>query len=474
MGSHKKLHVVLIPLPAQGHVIPIIYLARKLALLGVTVTIINVDSIHETLQQSWKSEDNPVSNGHDIRLESISMDMRVPNGFDEKNFDAQAAFCEAIFRMEDPLAELLSRIDRDGPRVACVVSDFYHLSAPHAAKKAGLAGASFWPGNAAWAAIEFHVPKLLEMGDIPVKAGDEKLISYIPGMELRSQDIPVFMHDGEFQKNGEEQSLYRSKRIALDSWFLINSVHDIEPRIFEAMREGFGENFVPVGPLFPLKGEGIDSTGLQEVNLRTPDESCLPWLDKRDRGSVLYVSFGSISFMTAKQFEEIALGLEASKVSFLWVIRSNSVLGMDEEFYKGFVSRTGGRGLFVRWAPQLEILQHESTGAFLTHCGWNSMLESLACGVPMLGWPSMFEQNTNAKLVLEGEGVGVAFSRSGGKDGFAPREEVEEKVRAIMEGEQGRRLKARAMEIRELAVKAASPGGSSHANLKKFVESLAS
>ncbi|XP_024522115.1 UDP-glycosyltransferase 85A3 [Selaginella moellendorffii] len=311
------------------------------------------------------------------------------------------------------------------------------------------------------------------MGDVPVKAGDEKLISYIPGMELRSQDIPLFMHDGEFQKVGEEQSLYRSKRITLDSWFLINSVHDIEPRIFEAMREGFGENFVPVGPLFPLKGEAIDSTGLQEVNLRTPDESCLPWLDERDRGSVLYVSFGSLSFMTAKQFEEIALGLEASNVPFLWVIRSNSILGMDEEFYKGFMSRTGGRGLFVSWAPQLEILQHESTGAFLTHCGWNSMLESLACGVPMLGWPSMFEQNTNAKLVLEGEGTGIAFSRSGGKDGFAPREEVEEKVRAIMEGEQGRRLKARAMEIRALAVKAASPGGPSHANLKKFVESLA-
>ncbi|EFJ06233.1 hypothetical protein SELMODRAFT_430825 [Selaginella moellendorffii] len=139
------------------------------------------------------------------------------------------------------------------------------------------------------------------MGDVPVKEGDDKLISYIPGMELRSQDIPLFMHDGEFQKVREEQSLHLSKRITRDSWFLINSVHDIELRVFEAMREGFGAKFVPVGPLFPLKGEAINSTGLKE-------------------SLVLYVLFGSISFMTAKQFEEITLGLEASKVPFLWVI----------------------------------------------------------------------------------------------------------------------------------------------------------
>ncbi|XP_024517124.1 uncharacterized protein LOC9628869 [Selaginella moellendorffii] len=91
--------------------------------------------------------------------------------------------------------------------------------------------------------------------------GDDKLISYIPGMELRS---PLFMHDGEFQKVREEQSLHLSKRITRDSWFLINSVHDIELRVFEAMREGFEANFVPVGPLFPLKGEAINSTGLKE------------------------------------------------------------------------------------------------------------------------------------------------------------------------------------------------------------------
>ncbi|EFJ18813.1 hypothetical protein SELMODRAFT_419608 [Selaginella moellendorffii] len=204
-------------------------------------------------------------NGQDIRLESI----------------------------EDPLAELLSQIDRDS-RLGILPSQCFTCCKKRLDWLERAFGREMLLGlpsnstfQSSWRWETFLSKNVIE--------GDDKLISYIPGMELRSQDILLFMHDGEFQKVREDQSLHLSKRITRDSWFLINSVHDIELRVFEAMREGFREKFVPVGSLFPLKGEAINSTGLKE-------------------SSVLYVLFGSISFMTAKQFEEITLGLEASKV----------------------------------------------------------------------------------------------------------------------------------------------------------------
>ncbi|EFJ36314.1 hypothetical protein SELMODRAFT_404205 [Selaginella moellendorffii] len=122
-------------------------------------------------------------------LESISMDLRVPNGFHEKNFDAQAAFSQAIFRMEDPLAELLSRIDRDG----CVVSTFT-ISVLHTLQR-----------RQDWAFGREMLLGLPSNSTFQSSWRWERFLS-----KLRSQDIPLFMHDRDFQKVGESRDFCMS------------------------------------------------------------------------------------------------------------------------------------------------------------------------------------------------------------------------------------------------------------------------
>jgi hypothetical protein len=157
----------------------------------------------------------------------------------------------------------------------------------------------------------------------------------------------------------------------------------------------------------------------------------------------------------------LALGLESSQQPFIWVVRPPLEAPLNSEFSaeflpEGFEERVKEkkRGLLIRkWAPQLLILSHPSTGGFLSHCGWNSVLESLSQGVPIIGWPMAAEQFANSKVLEE---VGVCIEMWRGKDGELKRETVERTVRMLMKEEKGNRLRQKAKEIREAAMKAVS------------------
>lgn len=193
--------------------------------------------------------------------------------------------------------------------------------------------------------------------------------------------------------------------------------------------------------------------------------SWMKWLDKkRDKGcNVLYVAFGSQAEISRKQLEEIALGLEESKVSFLWVVKGN-------EIGKGFEERVGERGMMVRdeWVDQRKILEHESVRGFLSHCGWNSMMESICSEVPILAFPLAAEQPLNAILVVEE--LRVAERVVAASEGLVRREEIAEKVKELMEGEKGKELRRNVEAYGKMAKKALKVGiGSSWKNLDNLI-----
>ena len=168
----------------------------------------------------------------------------------------------------------------------------------------------------------------------------------------------------------------------------MNSLHELKAGAIEALRAK-NVKIVAIGPTLgvSLCKDLVDETQLQ----------CLRWLDSREEKSVVYVAFGSVGFLSAEEIQEVAATLEAVGWPFLWVIRQGSATeSLPENFRPGLLPME--KGLIVSWAPQRQVLEHRSIGAFVTHCGWNSSLESQWNGVPMVGCPRMAEQNTNLWL----------------------------------------------------------------------------
>ena len=221
-----------------------------------------------------------------------------------------------------------------------------------------------------------------------------------------------------------------------------------------------------IGPCVPLPAAGTGATGriTYGANLLNPEDACIKWLDTKPPGSVAYVSFGSFASLGAAQTEELARGLLAAGRPFLWVVRATE----EHELPRRLLDEpaASGAAMIVRWCPQLDVLAHPAVGCFVTHCGWNSTLEALSFGVPMVALGLWSDQPTNARCVEVAWGAGARARRDAGTAVF-PRGEVERCVRAVMGGAAAR---AAAGKWRDRARAAVAPGGSSDRSLDEFVE----
>ncbi|KAI3931127.1 hypothetical protein MKX01_029317 [Papaver californicum] len=203
--------------------------------------------------------------------------------------------------------------------------------------------------------------------------------------------------------------------------------------------------------------------------------SVLEWLDEMlaKGGSVLYVAFGSQAEISTEQLQEIANGLEISGTNFLWIIRSSKPKG-DEIVDEEFEGRVKGRGLVVReWVDQVEILNHRSINGFMSHCGWNSVMESICASVPILAWPMMAEQHINARMVVEELGIGVrVIAENGSVRGFVTSECIDKQVRELMEREKGDETRKKVKQLSEEARRAMEEGGSSWFTLDHLINEV--
>ncbi|WVZ58541.1 hypothetical protein U9M48_008807 [Paspalum notatum var. saurae] len=190
---------------------------------------------------------------------------------------------------------------------------------------------------------------------------------------------------------------------------------------------------------------------------------CKAWLDKKPPHSVVYVAFGSIAAPSLHQLAEMAEGLYNSGKAFLWVLRGSETSKIPESF----VGKVKERGLIVAWSPQLEVLAHHAIGCFVTHCGWNSTMEGLGIGVPMVAMPQWSDQPMNAKYIQDVWRVGVRARPDA--EGVVRKDEVERCVREVMEGEKSNGLRKNAMSWREKAKRAMGEGGSSDRNIMEFL-----
>ncbi|GJR00716.1 soyasapogenol B glucuronide galactosyltransferase-like protein [Tanacetum coccineum] len=420
--STENLHVIFVPFFASSHIIPLVHVARLFAARGVRSTIIT--TVHNALIFQTMV-DRDIKTGHPISVQTIdfpSSEVGLPKGIENVNSVKSPNMASAVYRgmmmLQKPMEQMIRDLVPD-----CIFSDMFF---PWTVELAG----------------ELNIPRSQVSEHLKTKTGFGEMIEKIQESEKRSYGL---VH---------------------------NTLYEIEPDYVDHFKKIKGTKVWHIGPLFQF---------FNNDHVLDDKYGCLNWLDQQNPKSVIYVCFGSMVKFPDAQITEIALALEQSEKPFIWVVRK----GVDDEqiegMPEGFEERVEreNKGLVITgWAPQVEILKHLAVGGFLTHCGWNSVLEAVVVGVPLITWPLYAEHFYNEKLVEMlgiGVGVGAQVWNSGfeitspiiGKQGFIDAIEVLTGRSSVAES-----IRQNSKDLAIKAKKAVEEGGSSTNSLTALIEDL--
>ncbi|KAK9106220.1 hypothetical protein Scep_023064 [Stephania cephalantha] len=463
-------HVLIFPLPYQGHVNSMLKLAELLSIAGLRVTFLNSDYNHRRLL-SHSDVLTRFSRFPAFQFQTISDGLPLDNPRSAHQllqlFNSLNATTKHLFR--DRLLSLY-------PRPSSIIVDGAMTFAIDIAKELGVPVFAFRTISACAFWAYFCLPRLLQSGELPFDDEDmDKPIKSVPGMEtfLRRRDLPSFCRAKDQSDPILQRVMTETLNAPRATALILNTMEDLEGPILSQIRSHC-PNLYTVGPLHALlNSQSRDhlptQSGISSNSLWAEQRSCINWLDSHPAKSVVYVSFGSLAVVTKEEMIEFWHGLVKSEKPFLWVVRPGLVgldsgeAAMEEELVEG----TRERGCLVEWAPQEEVLSHRAVGAFLTHSGWNSTLESVFARVPMICWPYFADQQMNSRFVSEVWGVGVDMKDECGRG------VVEKMVREVMdEGARRDELRRRADEVGEMARTSVGDGGSSFSDLGRLVKDL--
>ncbi|PIA53466.1 hypothetical protein AQUCO_00900214v1 [Aquilegia coerulea] len=441
--------VVMFPFMGQGHIMPFLTLALQIEQrFGYKIIFVNTPLNIKKLHSSLPSN----SSISLIELPFCSTDHGLPPNSENTDTLPYPLICnllEATLSLKPYFDKLiLDLTKKQSHPPLCIITDMFHCWTVDIANDLNIFHALFNTGGAygmgvyysMWINLphtktdsdEFTLPDFPEVGSIHR--------SQLPN-NLRSAD------------GNDSWSKFMHKYLPL--WFksdgiLLNTIEELDQTGLKYFRKQFSGR--PVWPILPafMHQKKFHS-------IRSKTQKCIEWLDNRAANSVLFVSFGSQNTISSSQMMELAIGLEASDKNFIWVVRPPVEFNISEDFRsewlpKGYEDRIKkqNKGLIVhKWAPQLDILSHKSTCAFLSHCGWNSVLESLSHGVPLLGWPLSGEQHYNSKLLEEEVGVCIEVGR--GTICEVKHENIQKAIELVMgESEKGVEMRRKACDIKKM------------------------
>ncbi|XP_056174833.1 anthocyanidin 3-O-glucosyltransferase 5-like [Syzygium oleosum] len=471
MEKPKKLRAVLLSSPGMGHLVPVIELGNRLVAdngFEVTIFILPLQAslaeaeIIESVMTP-KLLDIVELPPPDLSAVGLGPDAAVVTRLAVMMRESRQAFRSALAAMEAWPDVLI--VDLFGTEHLCIGDEL------------GIPRYAYVATNAWFLALLLHLPTL----DKEVKGEyvDRTEPLEIPGCKLvRPEDVVDPMLDRSDQQYREFVRL--AGEIPMGDGILLNVWEDLQAETLAALRNEELLGRVANSPVYTV------GPLIRPVRPAVLGKELLEWLDKQPSDSVMFVSFGSGGTLSAEQLVELAWGLELSQQRFIWVLRQPTVKSLDGSYFdvgkggvgdgvlsflpSGFTARTRDIGFILpSWGPQVEILSHPSVGGFLSHCGWNSTLESIANGVPMIAWPLYAEQRLNATLLTEEIGVAVRPKVLPSKK-IVGREEIEKLVRTVMVEKEGHTLRARVRELKSSAQKAVAEGGSSYGSLSKMKE----
>uniref|UniRef100_A0A2N9GP51 Glycosyltransferase n=1 Tax=Fagus sylvatica TaxID=28930 RepID=A0A2N9GP51_FAGSY len=431
-----QIHFVMIPLMAQGHLIPTVDMARILAQRGVTVTIVTT---HLNAKRLNMIIDRAIESGLKIRLFQLRfpcIEAGLPEGCENLDVlpsrDLSKNFFHAASILRQPLEQCLKKLQ---PQPSCIISDRY----------------------LAWTAE---------------RVSDSKA-------ELTKAQLPNAFNPGSVVLKDLHQEIKAAELTA--HGLIVNTFEELEPEYIKEYKKLKRGNVWCIGPVSLYNKDNLDKS--QRGNKASiHSNQCLKRLDSRSASSVLYVCLGTLSCIEPQQLIELGLALEASNRPFIWVIRKGYKSDEVEKWIskERFEERTKGRSFLIwGWAPQVLILSHQAIGGFLTHCGWNSTLEGVCAGLPMITWPLFSEQFFNEKFVVQvlsiGVSVGADFTIKWGDEEkyevMVKRYDIKKAIDMLMDaGEEGEKRRKRARELGDMASKAVEAEGSSYQNITLLIE----
>ncbi|XP_027362649.1 soyasapogenol B glucuronide galactosyltransferase-like [Abrus precatorius] len=480
MEKECELKAIFLPFLSTSHTIPLVYMARLFAMHGVDVTIITT-AHNATIFQN--SVDLDSTRGRSIRTHVVNFPastVGLPPGIEALNVNTPREMIPKVYMglaiLQPQFEQLFHDLQPD-----FIVTDMFHPWTADVAAKLGIPrlmfhGASYLALSAAHS-VEQYAPHL------NVQSDSEKFT--LPDLPDKLEMTRLQLPDWLRSPNPYTELMKTIKESEKRSYgSLFNSFYDLESAYYEHYKKVMGTKSWGLGPVsLWANQDDSDKSARGYVGERENEEQgWLKWLNSKPEKSVLYVSFGSMNKFPQSQLVEIAHALEDSGHCFIWVVRKNGEGENDGGFLEEFeerVKETNKGYLIWGWAPQLLILENPAIGGLVTHCGWNTVAESVNAGLPMVTWPLFAEQFFNEKLVVDvlriGVGVGAKEWRNWNEFGseVVKREDIGNAIALIMGGgKEDEDMRRRAKELSGAAKRAVKVGGSSHKNMVELVKDL--
>lgn len=481
MGSDTAPHVVVVPRADSGHTIPFLQFSRRLAYTGVVTTVVVSDRHALELESSLGT-----LTAFSYSLRIIALSDKTSLGLSHGEWQERV---RTIRSEELRVIELLETVIADLSPPVCILHDMFECWAQEVADRLHIPKHLLYVSPASALSCALQSLRLYQQGLVPItRENRDRVFSDIPGLPpTAALDLPTpFLKPAMYAWMQFRHAKFRTADV-----ILLNTFHDIESGVLDALRSDVigspgvqAKSILDIGPLLPESYVNDDEQSLDS------GDPCIDWLNIRDSKSVLYVSFGSGATNSAEQLLELADGLEASGVSFLWIVRppgapgfsaASATVSVTEFLPVGFQERVKDRGLcYSQWAPQMRILKHPAVGGFLSHCGWNSTLETVCAGVPVLAWPKFAEQHLirrflvdTVKAAIELKGNPFTEEQLEGElmlpVRFVSKEEIAKKARSLMLEADGEIVRENVRKLRMKAREAGAPGGSSRSNFEAYV-----
>ncbi|CAI9787535.1 unnamed protein product [Fraxinus pennsylvanica] len=425
--------VVMVPLPAQGHLNQLLHLSRLISTYNLPVYFIGTTMHNRQVKarvQGW--DPSAVNNIHFHEFPMPPFHNPLPDPNATTKFPSQMIpTLHASIHLREPVYEFVNRISSTARRIVVIYDSL----------------------------MTYVVQDIGSIPNAESYCFRTEALKEVPSVE--GCFAPEFT---EFQK-------LQLKAKKFNSGDLYNASRVVEGLYLDLLakeKTKGTDKLWAIGPFNPV--------AIPERKDSNSHQKCLKWLDKQPKNSVLFVSFGSTSSISDEQINELALGLEQSEQKFIWVLRDADKGDIFEgdvrraPLPEGYEKRVEERGIIIRdWAPQLEILGHPSTGGFISHCGWNSCIESISLGVPIAAWPMHSDQPRNAVLMTKVLKIGLQVQDWACRAEVVSAISVEKAVRTLMDSEEGEEMRHRAVELADAVKQSVMEGGATRKEMDSFI-----